>query len=324
MELNLNNIVRLNTSENTTSPAGTDNYWDDTRGFSRMDAQTYSGAGTDAIGTDYPLITTDEYSRSNYKIISPWYVGQKVRYTGSIIGPGNTPAGNYVRERVITNIQFQEDGNGLETGKLEITLDTLIIGLTAGQTEASHLVPVMAVVPPATQQVDINSCEIVLRVVENPSSVPSSLSYIDYDTENDNGNANGSFRKNYQIEPNTQTVYVSFGTGISSSVGATTISDWRYSLDNISMVNRPIEWYSPHHLDLLNQAYLNKDLQIKNISQENILVNNESYSANSRANDVAVFPCLLKSEQQLLNLEFNCSANGINSLNIYKEVQKTI
>ena len=327
LEMNFNKIIRQSVNEDATNPAGGDNYWDATNGHSVVGGHTYTGAGTDNVGSDIPLVMAETFSRCNFEVKSPWYVGQKVNYIGEVPA-GSAPAGAVDVERKIVGINWVLDGNGDEDGTIEITLDSMVVALTGGVMNIGTLKPVLPVNPDANKQVDINSCEMVLRVVENPSNVPASLSYIDYDTENDNGNNIANFRKNYQIEPNTQTIYVGFGDTINSNSGATNINNWRYSLDNVSMVNRPIEWYYPNHLDLINQAYLNKDKVIKCLSINNIVSNNGDESGadvNHLVNETAVLPCLLKSEQQLLNVEFNCSAgNGINQINLFKEFKNTI
>ena len=105
----------------------------------------------------------------------------------------------------------------------------------------------------------------VLRVDESGQKAPDSYTYYSYDTEIDNHNGRQSVKKNYQIDPNCQNVYITFGKDIVSSIsgGSGSITDYRIAQNNVDLFGRSVQAKAPLHYDLVSSVYRNNQRQLE-------------------------------------------------------------
>ena len=301
------NFDRLNTIQ---ALGASDSFWNLQNTYPDGVAENvFDDFGTSSGANSITTLTTSRRYRNDL-YDSPWYVGQKIAISGKLNGSDLTPA----RERIITKIER----NSTNPQKLDITLDAEYVGLSNGNT----LTDMSAVgVDIASSTININSVELVLRVVENPTNVPSSITYYTYTKESDQPAQQANFSKVYQIEPNCMNVYVN--TQHRGVPALANLESFRYRINNKEQTDRDIVMRSGLHRDQIRKTYLNNGRNLKNLSLQMLVRDNDD--TNDRTNlDVICFPMKNLPEPSLLGLDLTCSSGGVSNLGIYKEIIKTI
>ena len=270
----------------------------------------------------FQVTAKNTYSTLEFKKTSPWYVGQKLTFAFT----DHLNANFTGRERIVTGINYDNT-----TGKVTMTLDEqLYIGglPNAGTTKIENIVATGTDIT-ANSTIDVNKIELVLQVVNNPSNVPSQLSYYTYSLEEDNYSGRDTNSKNYHIDDNCANVYVGFGSDILSSLdgGGNFIENYRITQDNIDKYGRNIEYNRPLHFDVVSQVYLNNGRKLKRILNE--LFETDQENENNLVDvDKLAFPVNERTDNQqsILGLEVNTTVGqgGINNIRIYQEKIATI
>ena len=167
----------------------------------------------------------------------------------------------------------------------------------------------------------------VLHEVANPSNVPTSYSYFTYPLEQDNINTS-TMRKNYNVEGDSQNVYVSFGDIVPTFSNANGINKYRFSLNNEDLTNRDMIYLDAEHNDLVVKTYKNNQRQLKNLSKQYLdsIEENDSVNNNQEAY-ILMTPLVQRDDNQQSILGVSIDRNGadaIGDIKIYQERVKTI
>jgi len=146
--------------------------------------------------------------------------------------------------------------------KVEITVDLPFpAGGAAVNATAITLRPVEATAVPVVEKIDL-----VANYVNESGA--DSIQYTEYQTLEDNFSSAKTFQRNYHLAPNCINAYVMFPSPIYSVVDQTlgddNILSYRIAIDNKELTNRRIEMNSPIHHDLLQKAYANMGVPLKN------------------------------------------------------------
>jgi|14_taG_2_1085336.scaffolds.fasta_scaffold00247_14 hypothetical protein len=268
----------------------------------------FNDFGTASGSVSVKTLTASRKYRNDLRD-SPYYVGQKLALTGTLNSNPIT-----VRERKIVKIER----NATTPDLLDLTFDSAYVDLVNGD----ELKDVSAVgVDIASSNVNINSVELVLKVLENPKNVPSNITYYTYSKESDQPAQQANFSKVYQIEPNCMNVYIN--TQNRGVPKLNNLESFRYRIDNKEQTDRKINMRSGLHRDQIRKTYLNNGRQLKNVSLQALTSLGDDQE--DRANmDVICFPMKNNPEPSLLGLDLTCSSGGVSNLGIYKEIIKTI
>jgi hypothetical protein len=162
------------------------------------------------------------------------------------------------------------------------------------------------------------------------------LTYSTFLSEEDNFSAAASFQRVYYIPPAVKNVYVMFfgnatadfrgaGQGLTAAQVAAksvlrssqpNLTQYRITIDNKEVTDRPVVMDSPIHWDMISKVYLNNNQKLKSILQR-------QFNADSRRNGVErnnlravsgvecrmiAFPVPFKPVQQALQLELEGDA----------------
>ncbi len=307
-------------------------------------------------GTQINTLLSNVVFRSDEKI--PYYIGQPLRVRSS---DNAADVGAYVNRdqqlRVI-NVEKVAAAVGAASGfRVRLTLSGNVNSAALanarevrGTGGGAGSAPTITFCDPANlvrQTLDFERIELVAYVNNSGEQAPSSLAYSTFLSEEDNFSPSSSFQRVYYIPPAVKNVYVMFfGDAAADFRGAVqgltaaqvaakavlrssqpNLTQYRITIDNKEVTDRPVVMDSPIHYDMISKVYLNNAQKLKSILQR-------QFNADSRKNGVArnglravsgvecrmiAFPVPFKPVQQALQLELEGSANLTGHHIIYYE-----
>lgn len=260
---------------------------------------------------------TRVYQDPDYRM--PIYVGQGIRLsgTGSASGAKVDVAG------VIKRIFYDKD-----TGKVSFSVNTDLMGgagAQAGENITGITFKTQLAANPVIQ-CRVNSAELHLVEVKNPSNVPSQIDYLDYSTQEISApNNRTEFNHQTKLEPNAQTLYIAQTQPNSISPDVAQVS-YRLQIDNEDVSgNRDIKMFQPLHRDRLIRAYRNKNVPLENLTHELIRTADTEENMRSDRMSVIVEALELKDSEKNLQMEIkNVAGANVADVILYKELVKTI
>jgi hypothetical protein len=268
------------------------------------------GAGIDVI----ELTATFKFQDLKY---SPYYVGQRLTFNGTLAG-GAIAAAN----RNIINIVYTND-------TITLTLDSPIAGVAAGETLSDIT---CNGVNWASAEVEWNQCELVLEENAMMANMDE-LQYATYKNEEDNGNGLTTFSRQYNVEPECFNLFVCLPDNTAGDLWSVErtqgeYQNYRLRNDNVDLTDRNVDIFKPLYTDRLAMTLLNGNLQLKNLNPS-ILSLTAAYINRNRNHLDTVFignPLPLTPTNKLLQITINGdpTKNGVNSIQLYKQVFKTI
>ena len=256
------------------------------------------------------------YSPKEFKRMSPYHVGQKLAFSASGGTGGGVAFTDY--ERRITSIDYDNTA-GTITLNLDSNLKTLantdtLTGITAVGTDI------------ATSAIEVEKIEMVLHEVANPSNVPTSYSYFTYPLEQDNINTT-TMRKNYNVEGDSQNVYVALGDIMPTVSTANNINKYRFALNNEDLTNRDIVYKNSEHNDLIVKTYKNNQRRLKNLMKRYFDGSEDITGANQYPQVSVIMSPLIQREdnqQSILSINMERTTDAIGDIKIFQERVKTI
>jgi hypothetical protein len=235
----------------------------------------------------------------------PLYVGQKVQVSS---GNGETTNVTSIIESITrSNV-------GVVTVKLA---DSSTNGAITG-------VSITPIVPAnTTASVVLENVELVLYE-KNEKTIDNSGGYRIYSwmTEKANGNGNQTFNDSFQLPPNCiNAVMMKKESNTLYSVSDDE-QDYRLVLDNNTLTDRPVKFRQPLYYDELSKWCLNGGKILKNLRY---LVNTNSTRKRSGLDVMYVGThCPETAQNKILQIEVDTTTNGLNNVNVYKQVSKVV
>ena len=257
---------------------------------------------------------------------SPYFVGQQLSLTAT--GAGTTPPATAAVLFQITGIEWLRTTVGTDiAGALKLTVTGLPDSIAANN--AFTDITCDGVTPTSSNLV-FKSAELIL-VKKHPSTVEDcdGMTWNRWSTEQDNGNALLSFSKQYVVEPNANTLFVTFPDDTETLSHNNVITDVLMRVDNVDLTNRIVKTKSPLYYDRLNMSMMNIGKELKSLTEMNYNILNTTtagaYGADGNRLVMFANPLPITISTKLLQLNVNCSAaTGLNKINLYKSSQYQI
>ena len=250
-----------------------------------------------------------------------YYVGMPVVVTGKNDGGGLLNVST-----VITDISFTA-----ATQKIAITTLLPLANLSGAGLTVGNITPFNADTN-LTTNLTLSNAELRLRALgsnSRPSSAPSMLEYTTFTTEKDFGGGTTSFKRQYEIEPEAVNVHVcvkSQAGGLYSDCNG--LTSFRTSIDNENTTDRNIVPNTPLYYAMLDRAHLNNGRPLESLVEIDYVRVNQDFSIIGEKNNIQE-SLPENGKMKLVEFEINTSAlggsvKGVNEINIYKEVLRTI
>lgn len=234
------NIAQLETIETLKAD---DSIWTATDGTGLRNAVSNTGVGT---GAQQTITTVRLYD--NPAEDSPFYIGQKITFTGTI---GTTNCTGFVRQ--ITAIEH------LASKALKLTFDTVIA--TGGIASATAVT--MKGCDAASSTLNIDSAELVLYVTSQ--APPPSLMFTTYKTEEDSFAGGGTnYNHQYYLDSNVQNIFWGSRSSDKQLGFEEKINTYRIRESGVDKTDRDVTYGSSLHLRRLQRAFANAGMNIRN------------------------------------------------------------
>ncbi len=273
---------------------------------------------------------------------SPFYVGQKLRFTSTGSVGGLADITNLVR--MVTKIEFNRNALTAPVGgvdnshRLTITLSSaLTTALTDGQGMGALTCDGDSVVFDAFK---IDSADLVLEKLGNPPDTSESIAYSEYSTEEHNANGSKNFQRLFQLEPECFNVYIMRNCGSASladsAIGRKSslvydVTDYRMRVDNRDLTNRKIKVRDALSLDRLNMTLGNTDTKLHNLNERyrDAEGNNdeeiqEHYQEATKSILVMANPLYQTDREKLLQVNINSATASLNQMCVFKECYREL
>jgi len=257
----------------------------------------------------------------DYQQRLPWYVNMPVVVESGTLD-GASIAG--VKSQ-ITQIDYAPT-----TGQVTLTLGTSLGTIAGAGTVDVKLRPINDG-EITTKSITLGQAELVLHALGSdnmPSQRPDAMTYSEYTLERDNANGLTSFKRQYEMEPNAvNTIVLAKETG--TLVATDLIESSRVSIDNKLVTDRDVSDFTPLYYDALSKFYLNQGKSVENTTEKdyerNLTPNDDTNQDRGTVSSLTSVsaPLPITGGMKLVEFELN-RAGGVNELNIYKQVIKTI
>ena len=244
---------------------------------------------------------------------SHYFVGQKISINGTInAAPSNNP-------RVISSIVWND--TGADEGKLTITVSAPI-AVPAGQTFTG----ISGVkVDPAAVAFELNFGEVIVTQKAMAKSNADDIEYSTFSTEQGNGNGLTSFQRQYQVEPESDAVLISFPAGddkLVSSKDTTNVTDFRLRLDNEDLTDRNVTVEAPLYYDRINMTLVQMARRLKRLTES--AGNTTAGAGMGGVDEIPVLsimsPLVQKPREKLLQV--NTEGAAINEIVLFKHLPR--
>jgi len=257
----------------------------------------------------------------DYQQRIPWYVGMPIKVESGTLD-GVDISGT---KTCITEIDYTAT-----TGAVRLTVSPAL-GTIAGAGTVDVKIAPASNADITTKSITLGQAELVLHALgadNMPSERPDAMTYSEYTLERDNGNGLTSFKRQYEMEANAvNTIVLAKETG--TLVATDLIESSRVSIDNKLVTDRDVSDFTPLYYDALSKFYLNQGKSAENTTEKdyerNLTPNgdtNQDRGGVSTLTSVSA-PLPITGNMKLVEFELN-RAGGVNELNIYKQVIKTI
>ena len=259
-------------------------------------------ASNTAVNT---LTTLAKYPDLN---ASPWYVGQKLEYIGTINGVVGTSV-----YAVITSITQNVNGSmTLQFGKTLFTLTPANGGATAGT---------LVTVAPTSITPEFHRMELVLKVVADATPDITKIEYQQFDTYELNGNSATTYTNVVEVHGDAKNCVI-LPLDDTKLDAKLVIDDFRLACNNVELTDsRNVIPYTSLYYDRILHGMDASDYMVKNL--QNPLYENserEMYSADQSA--VIVMPLFRTANRK--NLQININSIGLEQYVLYTAVPRTV
>ena len=278
-------------------------------------------AGGD-LGTTEPFKTKMSYADIKN---SPFYVGQKLAFTGTKRTAG-TPTGAVNVETLITSITRITTA-GADEGKLSIVVADRLTN--NGATED--------VVDISCDGVDVGALSLTFLeaelVVEEKGQMEKmdELVYSTYTSEEDSASGSTAFARQYSLEPECFNVLLALPNKadiICGNNGGNRVESYRLQNDNVFLTDRAVEPEEPLYYDRTSMWFLNQGLPLRNL-EDAYEHTTGAYDNRLDGAEPVVFignplPITPQRKQLQVSIDGDAGAGGVDKLILYKSVVRNV
>lgn len=251
------------------------------------------------------LTTTTKYTNLDQ---SPWYVGQKIEYTGTVNGAGNTTANGVI-------ISILQNANGSLTLRLNRDLFTLTSG-NGGATGGT-----LDIIAPTSLTPEFHRMELVLKVVPQSTPDASNVLYTQFDTYELNGLGATNFTNVVEIHGGAENAII-MPVNVNGLDSTGSITDFRIALNNVELTDsRSVIPYTPLYQDRVVAGLGKADYVVKSL-QNSIYDNSLDTLYSASQTSTIVMPLFETVSRK--NLQININSSGLNAFVLYTSVPRTI
>jgi hypothetical protein len=286
----------------------------------QVQAQTLEGVGgasacNDILGPDSNVVEIEPTDVLPELMNSKWWVGQIVKINATAAGTASPVTDHYAK---ITRIDYNPS-----TRKVKLVIDNPLPAL-AGSGD-NYLTVTCEPVVATSAAFTIDYAELTTQVVSNPSPMNDKMTYTTWSVEQFNAGGLTTFQKLYQVEPEAMTCVAMFPDKVSSMNNL--VSNYRYRVDGVDQTNRNITPHSPLYYAMLNQTMLDADIPLNNLTEWVLDVDAPTQAAKREpAYRLLTLWSKLNMTQREKNVQLNINATGagVNEINLYKLVLKSV
>ena len=316
LDTSLTGQVHIQVELNLDKVKGFQSFTNDNNILPNADEFTSTADGTEVTTLTFSTGANQGGVRRAVPLIdcSPYYVGQHITVTAA--GTNGGPDLAQV-SRKIESIEW--DGSALV-----LTLNQSLGALNNGQGLENF---VIAIADAAAVSVEFDSANVVLRQVANPQGMRQ-IAFNTYSLEEDNGNAQQNFRKQYQLPGEATNVMVLFPSANDDINSVNTdLTSFRLAINNKFLTDRDVKVDSPLYYNQLASTVQNMGFSPRNLQQNpgNGVQNTNAAGNWNYLKNVYVANYLqpLQSDK-MLNLELTAVGGGIDKLAVYSQVPRLL
>ncbi len=278
-------------------------------------------AGGD-LGTTEPFKTKMSYADIKN---SPFYVGQKLAFTGNK-RTGGVVSGAVNVETIISSITRITTA-GADEGKLEIVVAERLTN--NGATE--DVVDISCDgVDAGSLSLEVLEAELVLEEKGSMEKMDE-LVYSTYTSEEDSGSGNTAFSRQYTCEPECFNVMLCLPNKadiICGNDGGNRVENYRLQNDNVFLTDRDVEPEQPLYYDRTSMWFLNQGLPLRNLTDKMEHTTGQ-YDDRFVATEPVVFignplPITPQRKQLQVSINGDGAAGGVDKLILYKSVVRNV
>jgi len=286
--------------------------------------------GTQCADIPQNTVATNTLTLQNFKNIDFW-VGCQVRISAN-------PTGGALLDTVVfrnvTGINYDN-----ATGVATVTVDgAAILGTGAGESYSSIFMTIdvrgsytlnqPAAHNPVAASLSFDQVDLV-AVMANPEiPVPDEYRYSTYVLERHSGANVSNFNQAFSLEPMCDGVMMTFSPDSNETPYSVNdvITDYRLRLNNVNLSQRNVIIDNPLYYDDILKFMTNDGRNLKNLLRIPSVTNANLVNAqqNGQRNVIVCLPAPLSVQNKILQVNINCSTAGVNIVNLFKSVQKSL
>ena len=249
----------------------------------------------------------------------PFFVGQKLLIDASGIGGAASVAN-------VPAVVSQVDWNRT-TGKLNLTFEQKWGDLAIGHGFSDIT---CATAPIASATPKFVAAELVTKIIGQPEGFDS-IEYSTFSTEQDNGNDNTRFTRQYQVEPECTNALIMFPdatTDLFSDPSGFATASYRLRINQEDVRDRDTTFGSPADFDQLNMTLTNMGKGLKNLTQNpgattQLVDYPNRYAETPLDQKIIATPMPQTTNEKLFQVNIESqTAEGVKAINIYKELPR--
>jgi len=245
---------------------------------------------------------------------SPYYVSQHIKVSATGVGVGN-----------LADVSRKIESIAWDGTSLTLTLNQSLGTVDNAQGYTNFVVEI---VNADSVSVNFDSANVVLRQVANPQGMRQ-IAFNTYALEEDNGNEQLAFRKQYQLPGEATNVMVLFPSE-SDDINSrnTNITSFRLAINNKFLTDRDVAVDSPLYYNQLASTIQNMGFSPRNLQQNpGNGVQNTSPGDNWTAPGKNVYVANYLQPQQsdkMLNVDISAGGTGVKKLAVFSQVPRLL
>jgi hypothetical protein len=247
--------------------------------------------------------------------VSPFYVGQKLTFTGD-----NNGSAISATDAVISAIELNKS-----TNKMTLTFEQAITTLVTTGHVFNNIVADVTTF--ASASVEFSFAEIALKKVTSPMGMDE-IDYSTFSTDESNGNGLQNYQRQFQLEAEAVNVLGMFPSEFDDLVSENNdVNSFRFRINNHDATDRDVSVNGPLYYDRLGMTIGNMGMRLRGLAQNagapNETTNWDSVYDKAGLN-IRMMANPLPQTMNEKNLQVNITAGGagVKKLVLYKELPR--